>query len=176
MTDEELYSIVSDRFEYNNETGRLHYKKWFNGLPKNKVGQPAGYVNPKGYVIVRISGKFYREHQLVGLLFHKVLVVGTAESCIDHIDRNPSNNKLENLRLVSQRDNTKNRPELPTSGKHNIFITVNKTYFVKFTYGTKVVNLWTHKTLEEAEKVVSRLYELGNTLENALKVREEFRK
>ena len=171
-----LYSLLEDRYTYNPVSGRLHYKKWFNGLPKVKVGQEAGYINQRGYVILRIAGKLYREHQLVWLLFNKELVVGTAEFCIDHIDRNPSNNRIENLRKVSQRSNTKNRGHEMPSGHNNIYTTVSGTYFVKFCYGVKVVNLWTHKTIEEAVQVINRLEELGNTYENALLVREEFRK
>ena len=176
MNTNDLLSLIQDRYEYNPDTGRLHYKKWFNGLPKAKVGQEVGYVNPRGYVVIRIAGIMYREHQLVWLLFNNELVVGSTEYCIDHIDRNPLNNKIENLRKVSQRSNTKNREHTPVSGHNNVYLTSSGTYYVKFCYGAKVVPLWTHKTLEEALKVVARLEEIGNTYENAMLIRKEFKK
>jgi hypothetical protein len=71
-----------------------------------KSGRVAGYKNPRGYWSVRLSGHFFLAHHLVMILNESPPVENMQ---IDHIDRNPSNNRFENLRWVYSSDNNKNR-------------------------------------------------------------------
>jgi len=68
-----------------------------------------GHTNLLGYISTAIDTIHYYEHRLIWM-FH----YGYMPKYIDHIDRNPSNNNLGNLREVSQRMNTWNR----TKGKN----------------------------------------------------------
>lgn len=65
-----------------------------------KAGKRAGRGRPKSYRQVRVDGKPYREHQLVWLLFN-----GSMPKLVDHIDHNKYNNRIENLREISHKEN-----------------------------------------------------------------------
>ena len=81
--------------------GKLYYK--VSNSPRVKVGQVAGTVKPDGYVRVKINKKLYYLHRLIWLYHY-----GVWPTEIDHIDRNPSNNAVENLREVSRSVNMRN--------------------------------------------------------------------
>lgn len=179
MNSNELQALIDEvqrRFEYSEIHQGLVYKVWFNGLPKEKVGCRVGYTNPRGYKIVRVLGKFYREHQLVWLIFNKELIVGSKESCLDHIDNDKENCLITNLRKVSQRENTRNRTTTSRCGA-NISLTSANTYYAYVDHSGKRIGLWTHKTLEMANSVLNYYKSLGEeSIENALATREHFRK
>lgn len=68
-------------------------------------GQEAGTTRKDGYKVVRVNKKGYLVHRLIWEHFRGPIPKGFY---IDHIDRNPSNNKLENLRLVTNQENAFN--------------------------------------------------------------------
>lgn len=72
-----------------------------------KMNRSAGYCNDKGYHIVKLSGSLYRAHRIIFCLENKIDL--DERLVIDHIDNNPSNNKISNLRLVTQTTNNKNK-------------------------------------------------------------------
>lgn len=75
--------------------------------PFGYVGRPAGSKNTKGYYSVKLHGKQYKCHQIILLLAG---VFPTAlETEVDHINRDPSDNTLENLQWVTHSQNCKNR-------------------------------------------------------------------
>lgn len=61
----------------------------------------AGYTRPDGYVFIRINNKLYRAHRLAWLFEYGEF----PENEIDHIDGNPSNNSISNLRLCNSSQN-----------------------------------------------------------------------
>ncbi len=69
-----------------------------------RVGDVAGCLRGDGYKIVMVEGKFYLNHRLIWFWHHGYF----PEFGLDHIDRNPSNNRIENLREVSQSCNMRN--------------------------------------------------------------------
>lgn len=60
--------------------------------------------NSTGYPRACLKGRFYNTHVLVAMAFlnHK----STKGYCIDHIDDNKSNNRVDNLQIVTHRYNT----------------------------------------------------------------------
>ena len=69
-------------------------------------GKRAGSLNNTGHWAVRINGEAFLVHRIVWILHY-----GSIEQRldIDHIDGNPSNNNIDNLRLVNNLLNSKNR-------------------------------------------------------------------
>lgn len=70
------------------------------------VGSIAGYKAQNGYVIVRVDNEYHLAHRLV-FLMHK----GVLPPNIDHINRNPSDNRIENLREATLTQNQGNRKQ-----------------------------------------------------------------
>lgn len=71
------------------------------------LGKIAGTTRRTGYVFIGVPdfGQF-AAHRLAWVYVHGV-TIGGAE--IDHIDGNPSNNSIANLRLSTRRENARNR-------------------------------------------------------------------
>ena len=68
-----------------------------------KVSRPDG---TRCCYSVKVNGKVYRVHRIVYSLHHGDIPEGYV---VDHIDRNPWNNIITNLRCVTQGQNNKNR-------------------------------------------------------------------
>ena len=65
-----------------------------------KIGDLAGNVNKRGYRAIRINSKPYLAHRLIFLWHH-----GHIPEFLDHIDCNPSNNAIDNLREATRSQN-----------------------------------------------------------------------
>lgn len=88
---------VSRLFTYRD--GILHWK----GTRSSRVcaGDVAGHFRKdNGRCVIRVGGKLLYAHRLIFLLHH-----GWLPAEIDHIDRNPANNRIENLRAVTRAQN-----------------------------------------------------------------------
>ena len=96
---------------YDPETGV--FKRKINS-GKAKIGDVAGGINGSGYICIRINSVKYRAHRLAWLYVHGKF----PDNQIDHINRIKTDNRIENLRDVTQSVNAKNRdlPSNNTSG------------------------------------------------------------
>ena len=65
---------------------------------------PAGYARKDKYLIIQLASRKYYAHHLAWLYGHGAL----PSAQVDHIDRNPANNRLANLRLVTRSENVHN--------------------------------------------------------------------
>lgn len=66
---------------------------WRVNKGRSKKGDIAGSMDSKGYLQIKLNQKVYRLHRLIWMWHGKEL-----PEQLDHIDRNPLNNKIENLR------------------------------------------------------------------------------
>jgi len=98
LTQDRLRSLL----DYDPQTGRFTWR----ATKANAVGGTrAGCDMGGGRRSIRIDGRLYREHRLVWLyLFGR-----WPEAQIDHINCEPSDNSLENLREATQSENNRNR-------------------------------------------------------------------
>lgn len=81
---------------------------------KRCAGKSAGTQN-NGYRKVKIGGLVYKAHRVIYALRHRTLP--PVDMLIDHIDGNGLNNSAENLRLVSETVNNRNRTRLNKNNK-----------------------------------------------------------
>ena len=68
------------------------------------AGSVAGSLDKDGYTQIGISGKHYHAHRLAWLYVYGYF----PEHDIDHIDRDKSNNKIDNLRHATRQCNIRN--------------------------------------------------------------------
>lgn len=106
LTAEAIRSLVT----YNSETGEISWKPEAavgRGCHKRVVGRKLKPTKKGGYLVMQIQGILYLCHRLAWLLHYGVWPTED----IDHIDRNPANNTIMNLREVSNRENHANRSD-----------------------------------------------------------------
>ena len=67
--------------------------------------------NKKGYIRIKINNKLYLLHRIIYKYFNEEwdITDSSSNNQIDHIDINPINNRIENLRRVNQSQNNRNK-------------------------------------------------------------------
>lgn len=79
--------------------------RWLISPSRNvRAGQEAGGLLMSGHYRVKFGGKSHKVHRIIWLLTHKKW----PDKFIDHIDGNPGNNKIENLREATVQENQRN--------------------------------------------------------------------
>ena len=79
---------------------------WKHGRRGVSAGSIAGTVNAGGYIQVKLNGRLYYAHRIIWEMHNGQIPDGME---IDHINHNKADNRIENLRLVRHKNNTKNR-------------------------------------------------------------------
>lgn len=98
ITHERLLELVN----YDPNTGVFTNKiKRSNISP---VGKILGTKNKSGHLVAQLDKKMYLLHRLAWFYYYKVW----PEGIIDHIDRNPQNNRIDNLREATKVTNSYN--------------------------------------------------------------------
>lgn len=98
-----IYEELIEYLDYNENTGVFTWK--IDMRPNKYKGDAAGGVGGRGYIIIGIKGKIYKAHRLAWLFMKKKEAVGD----IDHINHDRLDNRFCNLRIVSKRENARNR-------------------------------------------------------------------
>lgn len=112
----EIQAYFHSLFSYDEETGFLYWKERpptckenniFNSRFKNKkVGSvKLGEKSKTPYLTTKVGKKYYAVHRVIFAMCY-----GYFPEQVDHIDHNGLNNKLDNLRPSSNKDNSKNLP------------------------------------------------------------------
>ena len=107
ITQDNLKHVIS----YDSETGVF---TWRNPLNSSLVvGSVAGTIVKQGYIHIGVNGHYYKAHSLAWFYVH-----GVWPDQIDHINHMRTDNRLLNLRNISQKENSKNnsRSKDNTSG------------------------------------------------------------
>lgn len=92
-------------------------------------GKPAGYNHPDGYIRVRADGALYLSHRIIYEMFN-----GKFVGEIDHIDRNKSNNRIDNLRTATREQNTRNFPSRGAVQSKGVYYNKKKKKYISTIY------------------------------------------
>jgi HNH endonuclease len=109
----EAQAILLELLDYDPNTGELRWKprglKWFVNPAKMAnwnvpfAGMIAGSEDQYGYCLVTVLKHPYKAHRLIWLMVH-----GVWPDTIDHINGDPADNRLVNLRSVTIATNCQN--------------------------------------------------------------------
>ena len=79
-----------------------------------EIGSIVGYITKQGRRAVKFNGQLYFEYCLIWMYYYGEDIPNELE--VDHIDNNPDNNRIDNLRLVSHQENQLNRGDSKDNG------------------------------------------------------------
>jgi hypothetical protein len=105
--------FLSELFEY--KDNQLYWK--VDRIANRLKGKPAGCLDGRGYLQTKIKNVLYKNHRLIFMMQH-----GYVPGIIDHVDGNPLNNKIANLRPATISQNAMNAKVYCTnkSGVQNV--------------------------------------------------------
>ena len=142
MTAEEARQL----FSYNPETGDLAWRVRKKGV---KVGRPTRPNAKIAYHRVCVEGQIYLAHRVAWLITYGCWPEGN----IDHINGNPGDNRIVNLRECTQSQNMRNTSlsSRNTSGKKGVTWAKRERKWVAYIrYGGKKHRIGGFDTLDEA--------------------------
>lgn len=157
------YKELHKLFKYNEETGILIHKektvndlkvfKRWNSRYANK--QAGGISKTNGYAQVSINNHPYYQHRIIFIMEYGY----NPENEIDHIDRDRTNNKLDNLREVTRSCNTKNR-DIQTNNNSGVTGVYQDKRTLSWVAQIKVSGVITTKTFKNFDDAVICRYNM----------------
>jgi len=159
-------SKLRELLNYDPESGLLTWK--VRPAQRVKVGDRAGYVGSQGYRCISILHVTRMEHRVAWALGHGAIPDDTLR--IDHINGEKTDNRLCNLRLVSDRVNRENqRMHRPRNkvGLLGVSKRQNGSFSARIQVRGRMLYLGTFGTAEEAHTCyvnAKRVMHEGNTL------------
>ena len=155
--DIDIYSfnqvLIQYFFDYKN--GSLHWKV----SPKIgvNIGDKAGFIETRGYRVIKFMGKKYKEHKLIFLYHH-----GYMPKILDHINNDRADNRIENLREVTRSQNNQNanmRKDNTSGVKGVSYEKRTKKWIAQLQYNKKTI-VKKYDTFEEAKSSIYNLRQL----------------
>lgn len=126
---------------------------WKVGKGTAKAGDKA-HSNGNEYRAIKVNQKVYLEHKLVWL-WHN----GEIPKELDHIDGNPANNRIENLRLATHSENMRNtriRVDNQSGVKGVHWCKTKNKWKVQLRFNGKQKYLGRYDSLDVAQQVIEQ--------------------
>jgi hypothetical protein len=142
---------INELLEY--KDGELYWKAKPSKHSRNsRVFEKAGHLKKNKYSVIGIDGIVYPIHRIIYKMFNSDF-----DGFIDHIDGNPANNRIENLRVASPAQNQSNAKLRTdnTSGVKGVSFDKSKNKWkVRLQVNNKPILLGNFEDFEFAELVM----------------------
>lgn len=142
---------------FEEEAGTLYWK--ISVSQSTYPGKQVTRKDSKGYFRVGLKGKTYLVHRIVYYLHTK-----DWPNIVDHINGNPADNRIENLRAATPYQNSVNQrvPKNNISGVKGVcYHKQSGKFLVRLSTEAKRINLGLFDSVQEAE-VVLKNYRIGD--------------
>lgn len=136
-------NYIRTRLKYIPETGDFVWLVSSRG--HRKAGDRAGSINGQGYWRIKVDQITYMGHRLAWALYHGK----SPDLEIDHIDGNPLNNRISNLREASRWENCSN-----VKGAGVSFDKTRGKWLARISVKETNVHVGRYDTFEEAKAAV----------------------
>lgn len=136
---------------FNTKRGRSIFKAVY-------AGKQAGDLSREGYVVIGLFGKLYKAHRLAWMHVFGEL----PKDWIDHINRNRSDNRIENLRLATPKLNAENasmRSDNRSGVKGVSWHQKSKSWVAQISHHRKKIHIGCFQTVEAAADARLRVEE-----------------
>lgn len=142
---------LKEYLNYDSKTGNITWKKERVGRGRNaaRVGKKVGHLTTRGYVQIIFNNKQYKAHRVAWFLYYGKW----PKNQIDHINGNKSDNRIKNIRDVTNVENCRNKE------KHRrghllgtTFCKKSKKWVAQITIKGRGINLGNFKTKLAAHK------------------------
>lgn len=94
---------LKEELSYSPETGLF---MWLKPKKKRRLDIPAGTYTPDGYLKITVDGVMIPGHRLAWIYVYGHIPDGMV---VDHINGNPRDNSIANLRICTRAQNNQNR-------------------------------------------------------------------
>lgn len=150
-----LYWRARPKEHFKSNVGYVNFNNQFRG-------RPAGWAKTiDGRKEIKWDGKTYKAARLIWAFFYRQTLFG----CIDHIDGDPSNDRIDNLREVTSAQNARNRSATSNNSSGVTGVTWHSQsgkWWARVTLDGKTHSLGLHENIQAAAaqvaKVKKRLY------------------
>lgn len=147
---------LCELLEYNPDTGIFIWKVDRKHLAKS--GSKAGSINGSGYTQISVDGRLYLAHRLAWFYCFQEWPI-----LIDHINRDRSDNRLDNLREVTQSINIHNSSDRPSKSGFRNATKVGNRYQSVIKINGKSIHLGMFDTAAEASNAAKAYRERLNS-------------
>lgn len=143
-------AVLHDCLDYDPATGHLTWKRKISS--KTVIGRRAGSVSKRDRKrVIRLFGELYMEHRIIWLYVYGRWPTGH----IDHIDHDEENNRIANLRDVTQAENNRNSSRRSDNSTGHVGVWINKLnmhkkFMAELTVEGERKHYSSHYTLAEA--------------------------
>lgn len=132
---------------------------WIVGTKKSKPGSHVGTLSTGKYTRWRVNfkGKQLSVHRLVWELLNGPVPEGAE---VDHINHDPSDNRIENLRLANRSENTVNKRTYVRDLPRGVYVHSQGGYACKFSMHGKIYSYYStvkEEAIEWCEKTRAKV-------------------
>lgn len=150
----DIIDKLKQELNYDPETGLFTWARIGIGRPRSKK---AGSRKPDGYIVIRVMGYQISGHRLAWAFTYGSF----PEKYLDHINGNPEDNRIENLRLASPSQNISNsrlRQDNPT-GVKGVRRKPNGRWHARIKHNYREIHIGVYDTLEDARDAIQKARE-----------------